>query len=60
MEWSKLIGLNIEVDGIKMQVYDYCKTCRRIWASDDHKNYMVKVGRHDTFKVTSERLKALE
>lgn len=60
MNWSGLIGKKITVDGIKMKVTDYCKTCRRLWAEDRDKSYYLKVDRWENYKMISEKIKPLE
>lgn len=60
MNWDKLINSTIEVDGVKMIVYNYCKSCKRILATDEHKYYRVRVDKFDGLNIISERLKPLE
>mgnify|MGYP001584262926 CR=1 FL=1 len=62
MNWDSLIkGKEITVEGEKMIIKDYCKTCRKIWAESSHERYYLGIKRHsEVIYVKSKKLKPLE
>lgn len=59
MNYRKLMGTSINVDGEQMRVTDYCRMCRMVWADGNHYQYIVKVKSNDEMYIKDKKLKPL-
>jgi hypothetical protein len=51
IDWNKLDGSIINVNGINMTVYDVCRSCHRLWAKNGSVKYFVRINQDSTYSV---------